>query len=622
MANNRMRLLPRNSLLEFSNVQYLSLMNNPFRDFSPDLEIRPKMPPLKSLIALDMRYCRLQSFPPDFFHELSSLQYLFLAHNYISKLPAPLFYSLGKLVHLDMSYMDSNSHRDEEERVDNPFMRLIEGMDLDPNIFEPLKNLKFLDLSHTKMDLRAFMSMSSLGKNLEYVSYCYTELPALMDYLFLMESIKMMDLSGNVGCARLLNPSSFQLLRNTLEVLFFRNASIQQLDWITGLNKLRVLNLQGNFITSLEGARFRDLVSLEAFDVSNNFVQHWVNRVFQHNNNLEVLNVRNNNLLLISSNMLRDFEKIHFLAVGANQLQCSCNFVFLLHMVFGNVSNEKENCSKPFHKGNKRPNYAVGHVHLYDYNEEDYLCMNYTNKKKVNTINLTVCAHEDEGIYSNVVLPETIEELIEDYIAIYIISCVVAVIILGLALLIYWYWFYVKYFFVLVKNSAILSFFDDEKVYLDKSFLDEESAYQYDVFVSYSDNDRAWVLDEMLPTLEREDQIAVCLHERDFEVGYGILENIISCMDRSRCLMLIVSESFLLSRWCQFEMHLAQHRLLETRRDELILVLLEDIPRRKCPKTLRYLMKTKTYIKWPRQQTNDRELFWKRLRGALMSTKR
>lgn len=62
-------------------------------------------------------------------------------------------------------------------------------------------------------------------------------------------------------------------------------------------------------------------------------------------------------------------------------------------------------------------------------------------------------------------------------------------------------------------------------------------------------------------------------------------------------------------------------RLLETRRDELILVLLEDIPRRKCPKTLGFLMKTKTYIKWPKERTQEKELFWKRLRKALLTSK-
>lgn len=55
---------------------------------------------------------------------------------------------------------------------------------------------------------------------------------------------------------------------------------------------------------------------------------------------------------------------------------------------------------------------------------------------------------------------------------------------------------------------------------------------------------------------------------------------------------------------------------METRRDELILVLLEDVPEKNRPKELNFLMKTKTYLKWP---TDDegRKLFWKRLKKAI-----
>lgn len=62
-------------------------------------------------------------------------------------------------------------------------------------------------------------------------------------------------------------------------------------------------------------------------------------------------------------------------------------------------------------------------------------------------------------------------------------------------------------------------------------------------------------------------------------------------------------------------------RLLETRREELILVLLQDIPRRKCPKTLSYLLKTKTYIKWPTGSVHEQALFWKRLHKALSTSR-
>lgn len=70
-------------------------------------------------------------------------------------------------------------------------------------------------------------------------------------------------------------------------------------------------------------------------------------------------------------------------------------------------------------------------------------------------------------------------------------------------------------------------------------------------------------------------------------------------------------------------------RLLETCRERLVLILLEDIPARKRPKTLGYLMKTKTYIKWPLARdsgqsehslSDERKIFWKRLRRALIDT--
>ncbi|XP_058170221.1 toll-like receptor 13 [Anopheles ziemanni] len=179
-------------------------------------------------------------------------------------------------------------------------------------------------------------------------------------------------------------------------------------------------------------------------------------------------------------------------------------------------------------------------------------------------------------------------------------------------------WDYVKYFCIILRNATVLSILrhksEDFEENRDRRL--STCSFAYDVFVSYSEHDRQWILDELLPNLEKSEDINVCLHERDFKVGVSILENIIHCMDQSRTLLLVISERFLLSHWCQFEMHLAQHRLLETRREHLILVILEDIPKIKRPRTLQYLMKTKTYIKWPTILA-ERNLFWDRLKKAI-----
>lgn len=48
--------------------------------------------------------------------------------------------------------------------------------------------------------------------------------------------------------------------------------------------------------------------------------------------------------------------------------------------------------------------------------------------------------------------------------------------------------------------------------------VSENKDFCYDVFVSYCNEDRAWVLDKLLPHVEKDCNISVCLHERDFQV--------------------------------------------------------------------------------------------------------
>jgi hypothetical protein len=63
----------------------------------------------------------------------------------------------------------------------------------------------------------------------------------------------------------------------------------------------------------------------------------------------------------------------------------------------------------------------------------------------------------------------------------------------------------------------------------------------------------------------------------------------------------------------------APFRLIETRREQLILVLLQDIPRSRRTRTLQFLMRTKTYIMWPTDGKEESKMtFWKRLKKAIV----
>nr|USC27895.1 toll-like receptor 13 [Sebastiscus marmoratus] len=145
--------------------------------------------------------------------------------------------------------------------------------------------------------------------------------------------------------------------------------------------------------------------------------------------------------------------------------------------------------------------------------------------------------------------------------------------------------------------------------------------FQYDAFVSYSSKDEAWVMEQLVPNLERPaaggTRLRLCLHHRDFRPGAAVLENIEAAIYGSRHTICVVTRHFLRSEWCSVEFQLASLRLLCDGSDVLLLVFLEEIPEL-ClsPYTrLRKIVRKKTYLMWPEPQEQD--AFWVRLIDAL-----
>ncbi|XP_062311960.1 toll-like receptor 12 [Osmerus eperlanus] len=145
----------------------------------------------------------------------------------------------------------------------------------------------------------------------------------------------------------------------------------------------------------------------------------------------------------------------------------------------------------------------------------------------------------------------------------------------------------------------------------------EEEEVRYDAFVSFSSLDEAWVMGQMAPRLERdgEPQIRLCLHNRDFEVGKGIVDNIAESIYSSRRTVCVLSRRYLRSDWCSLEMKMATHRLLSEHSHKLILIFLEHISPFELSAfhRLAKLVRTRTYLDWPEDEM-ERVTFWERLR--------
>ncbi|XP_048008817.1 toll-like receptor 13 [Megalobrama amblycephala] len=147
--------------------------------------------------------------------------------------------------------------------------------------------------------------------------------------------------------------------------------------------------------------------------------------------------------------------------------------------------------------------------------------------------------------------------------------------------------------------------------------LQEIEEIQYDAFVSFCSRDEAWVLGEMAPRLEEQGipRLRLCLHNRDFEVGKDIMDNISESICSSQCTVCLISRRYLRSDWCSLEMRVATHRQLEEQKHRLILIFLEHISPFELSAfhRLARMVRSRTYLDWPEDEA-ERVHFWDRLR--------
>ncbi|XP_064597417.1 toll-like receptor 4 [Liolophura sinensis] len=142
--------------------------------------------------------------------------------------------------------------------------------------------------------------------------------------------------------------------------------------------------------------------------------------------------------------------------------------------------------------------------------------------------------------------------------------------------------------------------------------------YDYDAFVCYNHNDYDWVYETLQPYLEEgAPELRLCLHHRDFEVGEVIQQNIVDAINSSRKVILVISNNFIKSTWGEYEIEMAGMRSVqEGRANVIICVLLEEVPVRDMPRTLMNLWHRVTFLVWP-QNAHEQSLFRERLTSAL-----
>lgn len=466
-----------------------------------------------------------------------------------------------------------------------------------PQAVFSLKNLRTLNMTGTLMPWNStslfcgdHCNLSSTAKEVILAGSCIRRLPNRAFCAF--PAVRFLDL--NSCSIEELEGTPFTCLDDLREL----NMENNKITWIgtqafKGLRDLSVLSLKKNFIATFpDGTLFQNLVALSSLslsynrickltiltdgkvfvrslDLSNNLVSNWTPPFFSSMKNLQSLNLTSNILYTIEDDMFKDMSHVANVSLCNNPWDCgSCSLKNILTMKKKNAKHNRQClvCKEP---------------------------VSY-NGRKVDDVpwNSDRCAPADYYVTAGV--PFILASLIASL----------------LTHALYTKRWYIRYALLCLRVKI--------KNYKRQSYA---GSFLWDAFLSYHVSDSCWVRDILLAKLETAPmQFRVCVAERDFIPGLAIAENICRCISQSRVTLFVISSEFCRSRWCMFELTMAQHRLFESERDEhIVFIKMNDIDESEMTPMLSFLTKSRTYIEVPRDGSPARlfDLFWLQLQMAL-----
>nr|WBP49901.1 Toll-like receptor protein [Mimachlamys nobilis] len=433
--------------------------------------------------------------------------------------------------------------------------------------------LKTLILDHLPLrDIpdRAFSNLTSLIKlSMDFIG----RLQYISPLAFHSKSLEVI-LVGTAKSFQLGNDSVnlFQNTRRltnltTIQLKFPRGDTEFLGNFIAPLKHLRNLTLKFADISYLPERFLKHTSKLVSLTLVGNFFSNWNNNVFPTSNSLRYIDFGFNHITDIDKDSFpaHVWDNVLMLDLSNNPFVCSCPlYWFRKEWIPDNIKKLR---SYPSHYYCESPQAMKSRL-VSDYFPSAAECL---DPLVVMAIVLSVC-----------------------------LFVIVTVGALG-----YKYRWHLKYYVFLCRTKSGY-----------KRINEEEDHFHFDAFVAYNSDDRDWVLTKLMPFLEKQQKFRLCLHDRDFDPGKLISDNIVENMRKSRKLILVLSNSFTSSEWCQFELLMAQGRFLKEGSKTVILVMLEKVTLDQMSGTLGVLLQNNNAIEW----TNDRmgrNLFWDELLSSI-----
>ncbi|XP_052076456.1 toll-like receptor 13 [Mytilus californianus] len=336
------------------------------------------------------------------------------------------------------------------------------------------------------------------------------------------------------------------------------------------LDELKYLILQAVGLKELHPNFFRNLTSLEKINLEGNFINSWAPDTFASMRSIKYINLRNNlihalNKSSLPENILHQLEKLD---LAKNPFTCTCDLMWFRNW----IRTTKVDLSSAFPRAYtcNFPAEMRGRL-VIKYNPTQESC-----------------------------------EQSDPFIVIAIILSSFAFLVIIVILLAYKGHTYIRNYCYIMRLRRLR-----KQGYLR---LNNSDDFEFHAFVVYCDADREWVHSEFITRLENE-SIKLCVHHREFDPGVPITENIDKYMNKSWKVVIIMSNDFARSDWCQWECDYVQERRRRQGKDACVLIMLKAIDAYHMTSGIRSLLHTTPYLRY--KKGIGEALFWQAVLNTL-----
>ncbi|XP_045212236.2 toll-like receptor 4 [Mercenaria mercenaria] len=428
------------------------------------------------------------------------------------------------------------------------------------------------------------------------------------------------------------NITTFQVLpmNNTVEHLDFSDNIIYA--WIGPIGpfpKLKYLYLSRNYCSHIGVGFFNNFTAVENLQLDENFLglvlsnEHYGPLIFEGLSNVKVLNLSSNIISYLPSTVFTNMSKLETLDLSVNSIETwiidvnTLNSLVHINLKFNSfhalptvLTNKLESNAKLMDKMftiDLRNNSFTTNC-----DEKEFLEWMVKHRDNMLYFQDYIFRNKTGAKLSVEQFVEAVNKLDTEcrwYTAVIVFSSIGVSVFLSIVVggIIYKNRWKLRY---LMRITKIRQFG------YNRLNNDPDEDFTYDAFISYANENLRFILDKIIPHLE-EQEIKLCLHDRDFLPGNNIADNILEAIRNSRKTVVILSNEFLKSKWCLYEFNMARMESIYSRGGEncLVVVMYEDVPTRNMTTEMLQWIKSNTYIEYTTEEEGEL-LFWDNLMEA------